>query len=66
MIPIIGTMIGLYIITRMFSMILKRKGGEESIVTFLFAIITILFAVYAIYSLFSASAEIPKIPDLDF
>jgi biotin transporter BioY len=53
MIPAIGYMVAFYIITRMLSLLLGKKDGKESIVTILFAAITILVALLGIYVLFT-------------
>jgi hypothetical protein len=61
MIPTIGIMVGLYIITRMLSLLLKNKEGKESIVTGVFAGITILFTLYSIYSLFTSGVDLSQL-----
>lgn len=58
MIQIIGLMVGAYIVTRMVSLLLRKKDGEESIVTRVFAVITVIVAVIGIASLLTAS--LPK------
>jgi len=61
MIPTIGIMVGLYIITRMLSLLLKNKDGKESIVTGVFAGITILVTLYSIYSLYTSGIDLSQL-----
>lgn len=44
MIPVIGTLIALYVITRMLNLLIDKSKGT-SIITMLFAVITVLFAL---------------------
>jgi len=54
MIPAIGYMVAFYIITRMLSVLIPKKAnGSESVITIIFAGITILVALFGIYVLFS-------------
>jgi len=52
MIPDIGLMIGLYIITRMISFLTRKKERKENIVVLIFACITILVSIVAVTDLF--------------
>ena len=52
MIPDIGLMIGLYIITRMISFLTRKKERKENIVVLIFACITILVSIVAMADLF--------------
>ena len=61
MIQAIGFMVGFYVITRMFSLLLKNKDGKESIITLVFAGITILVAFYGLYELFTAGVELSNL-----
>ncbi len=47
MIPDIGLMIGCYIITKMFSMLVKGKEGKEHDFVWVLALITVIITVYA-------------------
>jgi len=51
MIPTIGVMIGFYIITRMFSFLLRTGDRAEDKLTKIFAVITMLVTVFGILSL---------------
>lgn len=57
MIPAIGFMVGAYIITRMFNLLIDKRK-ETNIITALCAIITILVTLYAIFVLATNSAVI--------
>ena len=58
MIPAIGYMVAFYIITRTLAMLIpKKEGGSESIVTVVFAAITILVALFGIYVLFTGEVS---------
>ena len=59
MIQVIGLMVALYIITRMFHLIID-KHKETGIVTLLFALLTIIIAVYGANFLFTSGSEITK------
>ena len=52
MIPDIGLMIGLYIITRMISFLTRKKERKENIVVLIFACITILVSIVVMTDLF--------------
>jgi len=52
MIPDIGLMIGLYIITRMISFLTRKKERKENIIVLIFACITILVSIVAVTDLF--------------
>lgn len=56
MIQIIGLMVGTYIVTRMISLLLGKKDGDESIVTRVFAVITVIVAVIGIAGLLMTGA----------
>ncbi len=59
MIPTIGIMIALYIITKMLRLIIDKRK-ETSIVTLMFAVLTLLMSIYAIISLASSGAEVAQ------
>ncbi len=52
MIPDIGLMIGLYIITRMISFLTRKKERKEHIIVLIFACITILVSIVVMTGLF--------------
>ena len=52
MIVEIGIMMGAYIFTRMLSMIIGKKDGNESIGVKIFAVITILVTLFIVFDLF--------------
>jgi hypothetical protein len=56
MIPLIGLMVGAYIITRMLHLIIDKE--KLSPVTLIFATCTILITLYVIYSLLSKGMEL--------
>jgi len=55
MIQAIGLMVGAYIITRMLNLLIDREN--LSIVTTIFAAITILVSIYCIYVLLTSGFE---------
>ncbi len=55
MIPAIGLMIAAYVITRMLNLLIDRE--KISIVTTIFAAITILVSLYCIYVLLTSGFE---------
>jgi len=55
MIPAIGLMIAAYIITRMLNLLIDRE--KISIVTTIFAAITILVSIYCIYVLLTTGFD---------
>lgn len=59
MIPTIGILIALYIITRMLQLIIDETK-KTSIVTLLFAGITLFAAIYTIYSLITSGSQLSK------
>lgn len=59
MIPLIGLMVGAYIITKMLSLVID-KPKETNIVTVVFAIATILISLYVIYSLLTSGSELAQ------
>jgi len=61
MIPEIGLMIGLYIITRMVSFITRTGERKESIAVIILGTITILISIFVIYDLFLRGASIPNL-----
>ena len=61
MIPTIGIMVGLYVITKMLDFIIPKKDGNINVVVQIFAIITIFFTLYAIYSLFTTGVDLSSI-----
>jgi hypothetical protein len=60
MIPDIGLMIGLYIITRMISFLSRKETRAENIIVKSFAVITIIVTVISIIDLFSHGTSIPS------
>ena len=60
MIPVIGLMVGLYIITRMADLVID-KHNETSVVTAALAIFTIIAAGYAIYYCLSKGGEVVRL-----
>lgn len=61
MIPEIGLMIGLYIITRMVSFLLRTGDRKESIAVLVLAVITIIVTGFVIYDLFERGASIQQL-----
>jgi hypothetical protein len=61
MIAEIGLMIGLYIITRMVSFILRTGERKESAVVYLLAVITIIVACFFIFDVCTRGISIPSI-----
>ncbi len=59
MLPLLSIMVGLYIITRMLHLILDKK--ELSIVTTVFAGITMLATVYCVYQIVQTGAGIASL-----
>jgi hypothetical protein len=57
MIPVIGYMVGAYIITRMAHLLID-KSKETNIITAFLAVITILVTLYALFTLATNSSEI--------
>ncbi len=57
MIPIIGLMIGAYIITRMISFLSREGGRKESTIVIVCAIITIVVVVLSLGALFTTSVS---------
>jgi len=57
MIPIIGIMIGFYVITRMISLLTRKEQREESPIVKVFAVITLIVTVFSIFSLFTSGAK---------
>lgn len=58
MIPAIGYMVAFYIITRMLMILIPKKAdGSESVITVVFAAITIIVALLGIYVLFSGELD---------
>lgn len=53
MIPDIGLMVGLYIITRMISFLLRKETRAENTVVKVFAVITIIITAICIVDLLS-------------
>jgi Na+-driven multidrug efflux pump len=62
MIPAIGYMIAFYVITRMLSVLIGRKKGEEgeSAIVRVFAAIAILVAIFGIVALIGGEFNIPN------
>jgi len=58
MIPTIGIMVALYIITRMSALFEKPK--ETGTITMVFAVVTTLVSLYAIYSLLKSGSEVAQ------
>ena len=61
MIPEIGLMIGLYIITRMISFLLRTGERKESVAVYVLAVITIIVTGFVIYDLFARGASIQNL-----
>jgi hypothetical protein len=61
MIPLIGLMVGLYIITRCLSLILKTGEKKESSLVQIFSAVTIVVSLYVIYSMFTSGAELSQL-----
>jgi hypothetical protein len=61
MVPTIGIMVGLYVITKMLDFIIPKKDGKTSGVVQIFAVITILFTFFAIYSLYTSGIDLSSI-----
>jgi uncharacterized membrane protein AbrB (regulator of aidB expression) len=59
MIPLIGIMIGAYIITRMLHMIID-KAKTTNVVVMVAAVITVLLSIYVIYSLITSGSELDR------
>ncbi len=57
MIPIIGIMVGAYIITRMVDILVKKDTQN---VVAIFAVVTILVVLFSILSLYGLSSSIPS------
>jgi len=60
MIPIINLMVGLYIITRMASLVIDKRK-ETSVVSSALAILTMIASAYAIYYCFVKGGEVAKL-----
>ena len=58
MLPAIGFMVGLYVMTRMFELIIPKTEGKENVVVLIFAALTIIVAVYGIYVLFTQGVNL--------
>ncbi len=59
MIPALSLMVGMYIITRMFHIILDKE--KVSLVTTILAGLTILVAAFCIYTILQAGGEIEQL-----
>lgn len=59
MIPVIGVMIGMYIITRMLQINLKGKEGRENDFTKAIAWITFIIAVFGVIALVATGFNSP-------
>lgn len=57
MIPSIGIMIGMYIITRMISFVSRKNERAESGLTKLFAVLTILVTLLVMVSLLTSGSN---------
>ena len=62
MIPEIGVMIGIYIVTRMLSFITRKEPINESILVKIAAGIAILVTVFIIFDLIIKSLSQPQVP----
>lgn len=58
MIPEIGLIIGLYIITRMVSFLLRTGDRKESVAVMVLAVINIIVTGFVIYDFFVTGASI--------
>lgn len=61
MIPEIGLMIGLYIITRCVSFLTRSGERKETTVVLILAGITILVTIFVIFDLFSTGVDISNL-----
>jgi len=61
MIPEIGLMIGLYIITRCVSFLTRSGERRESILVLILAGVTIIVTIFVVIDLFSTGAQISNI-----
>jgi formate-dependent nitrite reductase membrane component NrfD len=64
MIPEIGLMIGMYIVTRMLSFITRKDQRVESSLVKVFAFITIVGSIIIIADLLVAGSKQPQIPHM--
>lgn len=58
MIPLIGVMIGAYIITRMAELVTKKKEDSAGTVTNVLAALTMILTFFVIYSLLTAGVDV--------
>ncbi len=61
MIPSIGLMVGLYIITRCLSFILRTDERKENTLVIILSGITIIVTIFVIIDLFSRSASLSNL-----
>ena len=59
MIPVIGLMIGAYIVTRMISFLTRRGERNESVLVKVFAVITVLVVLICVVDLLSRGQPTP-------
>jgi|GEM_PF-2448560 len=59
MIPVIGSMMGAYIIAKMLWITGLEGDSKASIVTKIFCVIAIVVSVFGIWSLFTSGVSIP-------
>lgn len=60
MIPAIGYMIGFYIITRMLVLLGRKEKRVESMISRVFAVVTMIVTVLMMYILFTAESSMPS------
>ena len=61
MIPEIGLMIGLYIITRCVSFLTRSGERKESVLVLILAGVTIIVTIFVVIDLFSTGAQISNL-----
>ena len=61
MIPMIGLMIGMYVLTRMFEILLGVREHQPHTVVVILAILTIVIAVFGMGSLLITGSSIPTL-----
>jgi hypothetical protein len=62
MIPEIGLMIGVYIITRMVSFLTRKELRRESVITQVFAAVTIVVTALVVFDLLSRGSSTSPFP----
>lgn len=59
MIPAIGLMIGVYIIVKMLSFIIRKEPRAEHVIIKIFAGIAVAVTIFCIIAIFQSSSSIP-------